>query len=117
MITQLKSLIQLSERENELLFVEARGLKPDAAQEYCKQLSQRINELKINTAKQQNQFDEAEKEIRAQNVQNVDLVSSINHLKHTLNSNKGMQGQTQAFTYELGTRLNQKIANPNQRWN
>lgn len=113
LITQLTELIDVNEREREQLVTEARGLTPRAAQDYCGQLSQRVNELKQTVAKQQRDFDRAEKDICGQKEQNSTLVASIVYLRNSLQRNKDSQARFQGQLYAAGTGLCQTIANPN----
>lgn len=112
LITQLTELIDVNEREREQLVTEARGLTPREAQEYCDQLTQRVDELKQTVTKQQRDFDKAEKEIREQKEQNATLVASIVYLRNSLQRNKDNQARFQGQLYAAGAGLCQTIANP-----
>ncbi len=113
LITQLNELIDVDEREREQLVTEARGLTSRASQDYCDQLSQRVNELRQTVTKQQKEFDRAEKEICGQKEQNATFVASVVYLKNSLKRNKDSQAFFQGQLYAAGAGLCQTIANPN----
>lgn len=115
LVTQLMDLINLNEAEREQLVKDARGLAPRAAQEYCGQLSQRVDELKITVEEQEIAFVNAAKDIREQHVQNAGLVASIAHLKKAIQRNKDNNCRFEGQLYNAGNGLCQKIADPNYK--
>lgn len=114
-VQQLINLINVNEGEREELVVEARGLAPRAAQEYCGQLSQRVDELKQTVTQQERAFANAEKDVREQNVQNGRLVASISQLKNGIQRNKDNNFRFQGQVYAGGRELCQKTGDPNYK--